>query len=51
MNLIATDKRDVLFLLSKFRGSAPEDIEKSLFDAYRNGLGSTQKACPRTSGW
>jgi hypothetical protein len=39
MNPFATDYRDVLFYLS----SASDEIEKSLFDAYRNGLEAHKK--------
>jgi hypothetical protein len=37
MNPFATDKRDALFCLSS-GAPGPEEIDKSLFDAYRNGL-------------
>jgi hypothetical protein len=37
MNPFVTDNRDVLFCFCS-GAPAPEEIEKSLLDAYRNGL-------------
>jgi hypothetical protein len=42
MNPFATDNRDALFCLSS-GAPAKEEIEKSLCDAYRNGLEAHKK--------
>jgi hypothetical protein len=42
MNPFATDNKDVLICLSS-GASAPEEIEQSLFDAYRNRLEAHKK--------